>query len=139
MKKIFAMCAVLVLGSSITAYALPIVDTEPGIKVGSGSETLSVNFTQVESNNSSIDLSSFNADIADDSNTTIVSMGWTPNWYQQRTRHRPNGWAWGWNKGLPTDPNPGGNPSPVPEPATMLLFGAGLILLAGISRRPLKK
>lgn len=32
-----------------------------------------------------------------------------------------------------------GAPNPVPEPATMLLFGAGLAALAGVSRRKSKK
>jgi hypothetical protein len=138
MKKTLAACAVLVLGISATAFALPIVDIDSGIRQGQESETLSVNFTLGEFNSSSIDISTFNADIADYSNITIASMGWTPNWHN-RARIHFNGWGWHWNKGAPNNPDPGGNPSPVPEPTNLLLFGAGLIVLAGLGRRGIKK
>jgi hypothetical protein len=137
MKKILATCAVLMLGVSTTVFALPIVDADSGVTGGPGTETLAVNFTLGEFTSSNVDLSAFNADIADYGNTTIASMGWTPNWYQNRARLRFHGW--GWNKGGPTGPNPGDNPNPVPEPANLMLFGAGLIVLAGLGRRGIKK
>ena len=136
MKKNLALCFVLMWGAATNVFALPVADVDPGVNAGTGNGTLVVNFTLGEFNRSGVDLRAFSTDIADESNFTIAAMGWDPNWYQHRTRHR---YQWGWNKGCPIDPDPGGNPSPVPEPATLLLFGAGLIGLASMSRRALRK
>lgn len=131
MKKIIAAYTVLMLGVAAPAFSLPIVDAGHGANVEMVSETLSVNFTFGEFSRSSVGLNAFNADIADNSNAAIASMGWTPDWYNNRARYR----GWGWHKGRPTGPGPGNNPAPVPEPATMFLFGVGLIGLAALSRR----
>jgi len=41
--------------------------------------------------------------------------------------------------GLPVEPTPTGNPPTVPEPATFVLFGIGLVSIVGLLRRKLKK
>jgi len=47
--------------------------------------------------------------------------------------------AWITTDGTPTCPGPGTNPPTVPEPTTMLLFGAGLVGLAGFGRKKFRK
>ena len=46
---------------------------------------------------------------------------------------------WNYNDFAITEVGIGGAPAPVPEPATMLLFGVGLIGIAGLGRRKLIK
>ena len=132
MKKIIFIYALIILGFAHISYSTPVHDygTEadriliPNDNIFTFNEYTSVSFenifpaSQVEIN---------------DNNTFLFSNQWIPSW-NNRPDWRNFSKLFDNNYYCPKS-RPGSAPSPVPEPATILLFGSGLVGLAYIRRK----
>ena len=150
MKKIITMGSMLLMSSAINANALPIGAADPGSIVDGGIVDTSAYFsfdlgksTGILAGSVSVNPGRTVPTLAEvGSYTSASTNNWSPvlynffawSGYCYRDWDRDGGW---WKPQPISGPAPdqGGNPVPVPEPATLLLFGTGMLALAGISRR----
>jgi hypothetical protein len=147
MKRILILCAVLLISTASTTYAIPLTNIDdPAFFNDVGR----VEFTRIADLSALPDNFRFDA-LNGDSNLKDFSFYLTrwasPSWFKSAARN-----GIGMKKGgyldhpyLPReipprgeDDGPGETPNSIPEPATMLLFGTGLIGLAMIARKERK-
>lgn len=136
MKKIILICIIMVFGTINTSFSTPIHDyhtnTDEILILNDSIQPTQFTFNEY----APVSLEDINSNSQKDmnDNPTLVFNTWTPSWSYHRFDWNNFKNLFGGFFRCPR-PSPGDNPSPVPEPATILLFGSGLIGLACIRRK----